>query len=145
MTTPSSTAQAHRARFRTGPPARFRTRFRTRFRFGSTILAAGAVLTLGAGLTACEGGVAQCLDGHQCTVGIRTDGADASTTVRVFGGDSPLTMTVGHITDRYAEVTIGDTGKTVDKESETAVGNVKVTVRKADEDEHFAEIHVERG
>ncbi|MFI8456402.1 hypothetical protein [Kitasatospora sp. NPDC085464] len=132
MTTASSTAKAHR------------TSLRTRFRFGSAILAAGAVLTLGAGLTACEGGVALCLDDHKCTVGIKTDGADASKTVKVFGGDNPMKMTVGHITDNSAEVTIGDNKKTVDKDAETDVGTVRVTIRKADKGDHFAEVHVER-
>ncbi|MFF7988523.1 hypothetical protein ACFZDG_01875 [Kitasatospora xanthocidica] len=132
MTTASSTAKAHR------------TSLRTRFRIGSAIVAAGAVLTLGAGLAACEGGVALCLDDHKCTVGIKTDGVDASKTVKVFGGDNPMKMTVGHISDSGAEVTIGDNKKTVSKDSETAVGNVRVTIRKSDRSDHFAEVHVER-
>ncbi|MFJ6616356.1 hypothetical protein ACIQOW_02085 [Kitasatospora sp. NPDC091335] len=132
MTTASRTPNPHR------------TRLRTRFRRGPALLAAGAVLVLGAGLTACEGGVALCLDDRTCTVGIKTDGADAAKTVKIFGGDNPMKLTMSHITDNSAEVTIGEDRKTVTKDSQTSVGNVKVTLRKADKGDHYAEVHVER-
>ncbi|MFI2611046.1 hypothetical protein [Kitasatospora sp. NPDC018619] len=122
----------------------YRTRHRPRFRRGPALLAAGAVLVLGAGLTACEGGVALCLDDYKCTVGIKTDGADGTKTVKVFGGDNPMTMTVGGITDDSAEVTIGDSRRTAAKGTETSVGGVRVTLRKANRGDHYAEVHVER-
>ncbi|MFF4378883.1 hypothetical protein [Kitasatospora sp. NPDC001547] len=136
MTTARSTPDPH--------PTRPRTRPRTRFRRGPALLAAGAVLVLGAGLTACEGGVALCLDDHKCTVGIKTDKADGTKTVKVFGGDDPMSMTVGRITDDSAEVTIGDDRKTATKDSETTVGSARVTLRKTNKGDHYAEVHVER-
>ncbi|MFJ7248689.1 hypothetical protein ACIQWA_29245 [Kitasatospora sp. NPDC098652] len=133
----------------TGGRTRTRTRSRTRGRLlpggrRPALLAAAAVLTLGAGLTACEGGAALCLDDNSCTLSVRTDGADASKTVKVFGGDHPLDMTVGRITDKNADVTVGGDRKTVDKDSESTVGGVKVTLRKADKGDHYAELHVNR-
>ncbi|MBO1414843.1 hypothetical protein [Streptomyces sp. FH025] len=133
MTTAGSTATPHRTRNRPLPAVR-----------RPALLAAAAVLALGAGLTACEGGVALCLDDNSCTLSVRTDGADAVKSVKVFGGDHPLDMTIGHITDTTAEVTVGDDRKTVDKGTEAAVGRVKVTLRKADKGDHFAELRVTR-
>ncbi|MFH9348417.1 hypothetical protein [Kitasatospora sp. NPDC017646] len=133
MTTARSTPAAARTRNRSLPAVR-----------RPALLAAAAVLALGAGLTACEGGVALCLDDNSCTLSVKTDGADASKTVKVFGGDHPLDMTVGHITDGNADVTIGGEKKTVDKGSETTVGGVKVTLRKADKGDHYTELHVNR-
>ncbi|MEV7183442.1 hypothetical protein [Kitasatospora sp. NPDC093102] len=132
MTTARSTPNPHR------------TRLRTRFRHGPALLAAGAVLMLGAGLTACEGTVALCLDDHKCTVTVTTDGDDDSKTVKVFGGDKAMNMTVGHITDNSAEVTIGDSKKTLTKNSETSVGGVRVTLRETEKKRHYVEAHVER-
>ncbi|MFF2543339.1 hypothetical protein ACFVUY_12320 [Kitasatospora sp. NPDC058063] len=136
MTTARSTPGPHRTR-----PG---TRLGTRFRRGPAFLAAGAVLVLGAGLTACEGGVALCLDDHKCTVDIKTDKADGTKTVKVFGGDNPMRMTVGHIGDNSAEVTVGDDRKTATKDSETSVGGVRITLRKTNKDDHYAEVHIER-
>ncbi|MFD7452290.1 hypothetical protein [Kitasatospora sp. NPDC059827] len=141
MTSARSTPTAPRTRGRV--PTRTRGRLLPAVR-RPALLAAAAVLTLGAGLTACEGGVALCLDDNSCTLSVRTDGADASKTVKVFGGDHPLDMTVGRITDKNAEVTIGGDKKTVDKDSESTVGGVKVTLRKADKGDHYAELHVNR-
>ncbi|MFG2916490.1 hypothetical protein ACGF0D_26825 [Kitasatospora sp. NPDC048298] len=144
MTTARSTPDPHRPRPRTGFRAHFGTRSRARSRRGPAFLAAGAVLVLGAGLTACEGGVALCLDDHKCTVGIKTDKADGTKTVKVFGGDNPMEMTVGHITDNSAEVTIGDRKKTAAMDSETSVNSVRITLRKVNKADHYAELHVER-
>lgn len=140
MTTVSNTSDPHRPRAR----ARFGTGSRARFRRGPAALAAGAVLVLGVGLTACEAGVTLCPDDHRCTVGIKTGSTDGAKTVKVFGGDRPLEMTVGHITDDSAEVAVGDQRKTAGTDSETSVGGVRVTLRKADRDDHYAELHVER-
>ncbi|MFH8380800.1 hypothetical protein ACH4E7_07645 [Kitasatospora sp. NPDC018058] len=41
-------------------------------------------------------------------------------------------------------VTVGDAGKTVDKGGEITVGEVTVTLRKADRGDHYAELHVNR-
>ncbi|MEV8325010.1 hypothetical protein [Kitasatospora sp. NPDC056731] len=135
MTT-ASTPNSHRtpARRRFGPAVHRRA-----------LLAAGAVLTLGAGLTACDGGVALCLDDDSCDVVVRTDGADAFKTLQVFGGDRTVKMTVGHITDSTVEVAVGDERKTVGKDAETAVGAAKVTLRKADKGDRYAELHVTHG
>ncbi|MGW3072205.1 hypothetical protein [Kitasatospora sp. NPDC001132] len=142
MTTARSTPDPHHPRSRTGFRAHFGTRSRSRR--GPVFLAAGAVLVLGAGLTACEGGVALCLDDHKCTVGIKTDKAEGTKTVKVFGGDNPMEMTVGHVTDDSAEVTIGDRKKTAAMDSETSVNSVRITLRKANKADHYAELHVER-
>ncbi|MFE3875538.1 hypothetical protein ACFXPX_14195 [Kitasatospora sp. NPDC059146] len=141
MTSARSTPTAPRTRGRV--PSRAHGRLLPAVR-RPALLVSAAVLTLGAGLTACEGGVALCLDDNSCTLSVRTDGADASKTVKVFGGDHPLDMTVGRITDKNAEVTIGGDKKTVDKDSESTVGGVKVTLRKADKGDHYAELHVNR-
>ncbi|MFJ9695043.1 hypothetical protein [Kitasatospora sp. NPDC101183] len=125
-----TTARADRRR----PPALVR----------SALLVTAAVLALGAGTTACEGGVALCLDDNSCTLSIRTGSDDGSKTVKVFGGEHPLEMTVGHVTDGTAEVKIGDDRKTVDKGKEGTVGGVKVILRKSDKEDHFAELHVSR-
>ncbi|MEU1287525.1 hypothetical protein [Kitasatospora sp. NPDC005856] len=125
-------------------PRPYRTRPGTRLRRGPALLAAGAVLVLGAGLTACEGGVALCLDDHKCTVGITTDEAGGTKTVKVFGGDKPMELTVGHIGDSSAEVTIGDARKTATKDAETSVGGVRIILRKTSKADHYAELHVER-
>ncbi|MFJ3214976.1 hypothetical protein ACIPLC_03520 [Kitasatospora sp. NPDC086801] len=125
-----------------------RTPARRRFRPAvrrPALLAAGAVLALGAGLTACEGGVALCLDDDSCDVVVRTDDADASKTLQVFGGDRTVKMTVGHITDSTVEVAVGDDRQTVGKDAETAVGQAKVTLRKANKDDRYAELRVTRG
>ncbi|MFD8706094.1 hypothetical protein ACFV1W_26405 [Kitasatospora sp. NPDC059648] len=64
--------------------------------------------------------------------------------VKVFGGDHRLDMTVGHIADQQADVTIGGEKKTADKGSEATVGGVKVTLRKADKGDHYAELRLSR-
>ncbi|MBV2153713.1 hypothetical protein [Kitasatospora sp. SUK 42] len=133
MTTAGTTATPRRTRNRPLPAVR-----------RPALLAAAAVLALGAGLTACEGDVTVCLDDNSCTLSVRTDGPDAAKSVKVFGGDHQLDMTVGHITDTTAEVTIGTDRKTVDKDIEAAVGGIKVTLRKADKGTHFAELRVTR-
>ncbi|MFF3003883.1 hypothetical protein ACFVTF_13855 [Kitasatospora sp. NPDC057940] len=135
MTT-ANTPNSHRtrARRRFGPAAHRRA-----------LLAAGAVLTLGAGLTACDGGAALCLDDDSCDVVVRTDDAEAAKSLQIFGGDRTVKMTVSHITDSTAEVAVGDERKTVGKGAETAVGAAKVTLRKADKGDRYAELHVTRG
>ncbi|WP_406197974.1 hypothetical protein OH807_13295 [Kitasatospora sp. NBC_01560] len=107
-------------------------------------LAAGAVLLLGGGLVACEGGASLCLNDNTCDVVVRTDGGDSARTVEVFDGDRKLKLTVGHITDRAAEVTIGGETKTLAEDAETAVGAAKITLRNADAHDHYAELHVSR-
>lgn len=135
MTT-GRTPNSHRTRDRHGlVPARRRP----------ALLAAGAVLALGAGLTACGGSGSLCLDDDSCDVVVRTDDADASKTVQVFGGSHTMKMAVGHITDSTVEVAVGDDRKTVGKDVETTIGQAKVTLHKANKGDRSAELHVTRG
>ncbi|MFB8237248.1 hypothetical protein ACFC58_11930 [Kitasatospora purpeofusca] len=110
----------------------------------SAALAAGAVLLLGAGLTACKGGVSLCLDDNSCDVAVHTEKADSTHTVEVFGGDRTVTLTVGRITDTTAEVKVGDDTKTLTEDIETTVGSARITLRHANAHEHTAELHVVR-
>ncbi|WP_327676477.1 hypothetical protein [Kitasatospora sp. NBC_00458] len=110
----------------------------------SAALAAGAVLLLGAGLTACKGGASLCLSDDSCDVVVRTDDAGSTHTVEVFGGDRAVRLTVGRITDTTAEVKLGEDTKTLTEDTETAVGGAKVTLRHASAREHSAELHVVR-
>ncbi|MFB7669788.1 hypothetical protein ACFC26_00075 [Kitasatospora purpeofusca] len=110
----------------------------------SAALAAGAVLLLGAGLTACKGGVSLCLNDNSCDVAVHTEKADGTHTVEVFGGDKTLSLTVGRITDTTAEVKLGEDTKTLTEDVETSVGSAKITLRHADAQEHTAELHVVR-
>ncbi|MFJ9947625.1 hypothetical protein [Kitasatospora sp. NPDC091207] len=108
------------------------------------LLAAAAVLLLGAGLTACKGGASLCTTDTSCDVVVRTDGGDATHSVEVFGGDRTVKLTISHITDKAAEVKIGDETRTITEGAETAVGTAKITLRKADAHDHYAELHVSR-
>ncbi|MFE2726356.1 hypothetical protein [Kitasatospora sp. NPDC059327] len=108
------------------------------------LLGAAAVLLLGAGLTACEGGASLCTTDTGCDVVVRTDGGDATHSVEVFSGDRTVKLTIGHITDSAAEVKIGDETKTIGEGVETAVGAAKITLREADAHDHYAELHVSR-
>ncbi|MER7706244.1 hypothetical protein ABTX81_25535 [Kitasatospora sp. NPDC097605] len=110
----------------------------------SAALAAGAVLLLGAGLTACKGGVSLCLDDNSCDVAVRTENADSTHTVEVFGGDKTLKLTVGRITDITAEVRLGEETKTLTEEAETTIGSARITLHHANAREHTAELHVVR-
>ncbi|MET9403077.1 hypothetical protein [Kitasatospora sp. NPDC002965] len=110
----------------------------------SAALAAGAVLLLGAGLTACKGGASLCLSDDSCDVVVRTDNADSTHTVEVFGGDRTVRLTVGRITDTTAEVRLGEETRTLTEDTETAVGTAKITLRHADARGHTAELHVVR-
>ncbi|MDY0810006.1 hypothetical protein [Kitasatospora purpeofusca] len=110
----------------------------------SAALTAGAVLLLGAGLTACKGGVSLCLDDNSCDVAVHTEKADGTHTVEVFGGDKALTLTVGRITDTTAEVKLGEDTRTLTEDVETTVGSAKITLRHASAHEHTAELHVVR-
>ncbi|MEV6973301.1 hypothetical protein [Kitasatospora sp. NPDC093806] len=110
----------------------------------SAALATAAVLLLGAGLTACEGGAALCLSDDSCDVVVHTDDADSTRTVEVFGGDRKVELTVGRITDTTAEVKLGTETKTLTEDTETVIGPAKVTLRRADAEEHAAQLHVAR-
>ncbi|MFE6870292.1 hypothetical protein ACFVFS_27530 [Kitasatospora sp. NPDC057692] len=132
---PTATHQEHRP---TSPPSRRRPAAR------SAALAAGAVLLLGAGLTACKGGVALCLDDNSCEVAVRTENADSTYSAEVFGGDRTLRLTVGRITDTTAEVRLGDETKTLTEGTETVMGPATVTLRHANAREHTAEVRVVR-
>ncbi|MER5353067.1 hypothetical protein ABT093_22375 [Kitasatospora sp. NPDC002551] len=107
-------------------------------------LAAGAVLLLGAGLTACKGGVSVCLDDISCTVTVRTDSSEAANTIEVFGSGKTLWLTVGRITDTTAEVRLGDETRTLTEDKATVIGAVTVTLRHANAREHSAELQVVR-
>ncbi|MFE6745868.1 hypothetical protein ACFVGM_08460 [Kitasatospora purpeofusca] len=110
----------------------------------SAALAAGAVLLFGAALGACKGGVSFCPDDNSCDVAVRTEKADSTHTVEVFGGDRALSLTVGRITDTTAEVELGGDTKTLTEDIETGVGSAKITLRRANGQEHTAELHVVR-
>ncbi|MER6395048.1 hypothetical protein ABT263_03165 [Kitasatospora sp. NPDC001603] len=109
-----------------------------------TLFAAAAVLLLGAGLTACEGGAALCTSDNSCDVVVRTEGGDSTRTVEVFGGDRTVELTISHITDTAAEVKPGDDTRTVAEGAETAIGTAKITLRNANAHDHHAELHVSR-
>ncbi|MGV9263731.1 hypothetical protein ACWDRR_03575 [Kitasatospora sp. NPDC003701] len=110
----------------------------------SALLAAGAVLVLGAGLTACKGGASLCTTDNSCDVVVRTDGGDSTHTVEIFGGDRTVKLIVSHITDTAAEVKLGDETRTVAEGVETAVGTTKITLRNANAHDNYAELHVSR-
>ncbi|SDT77675.1 hypothetical protein SAMN05216371_5506 [Streptomyces sp. TLI_053] len=110
----------------------------------SAALAVGAALLLGSGLTACKGGVSLCLHDDSCDVAVRTDKADGTHTVEVFGGDKAVTLTVGRITDTTAEVKLGEETRTLTEDVETTVGSARITLRHADAHDHTAELHVVR-
>ncbi|WP_380284851.1 hypothetical protein [Kitasatospora purpeofusca] len=110
----------------------------------SAALAVGAALLLGAGLTACKGGVSLCLDDNSCTVAVRTETADSTHAVEVFGGDKTLKLTVGRITDTTAEVKLGDETKTLTEDTATVIGAATITLHHANAREHTAELHVVR-
>ncbi|MFI8080603.1 hypothetical protein ACIF6L_07440 [Kitasatospora sp. NPDC086009] len=109
-----------------------------------TLFAAAAVLLLGAGPTACEGGAALCTSDNSCDVVVRTAGGDSTHTVEVFGGDRTVELIVSHITDSAAEVRLGDDTRTVAEGAETAIGTAKITLRDANAHDHDAELHVSR-
>ncbi|MFB7471207.1 hypothetical protein [Kitasatospora sp. NPDC056184] len=141
---PTATHQEHRPTFpstrRPGPrPGRSRVPA-----VRSAALAAGAVLLLGAGLAACKGGVALCLDDNSCDVAVRTENADSTYSAEVFGGDKTLKLTVGRITDTTAEVRLGDETKTLTEGTATVMGSATVTLRHANAREHTAEVRVVR-
>ncbi|WP_030391563.1 hypothetical protein [Kitasatospora purpeofusca] len=127
-----------------GLPGGLSTSRRRRPAVRSAALAVGAVLLLGAGLTACKGGVSLCLNDNSCDVAVHTEKADSTHTVEVFGGDKTLSLTVGRITDTTAEVKLGEDTKTLTEDVETSVGSAKITLRHADAQEHTAELHVVR-
>ncbi len=110
----------------------------------STAFVAGAVLLLGAGLAACKGGASLCVDDNRCDVVVRTENADSTHTVEVFGGDRTLRLTVGRITDTTAEVRLGEDTRTLTEDAETTVGVAKITLHHADAHAHTAELHVVR-
>ncbi|MFE7192477.1 hypothetical protein [Kitasatospora sp. NPDC057541] len=110
----------------------------------SAALAVGAVVLLGAGLTACKGGVALCLDDNSCDVAVRTENADSTYSAEVFGGAKTLKLTVGRITDTTAEVKLGDETKTLTEGTDTVFGSATVSLRHANAREHTAELHVVR-
>ncbi|MFF7589606.1 hypothetical protein ACFZCK_19185 [Kitasatospora purpeofusca] len=150
---PANPPPEHRPGLRsTGPaagpatdlPAGFPAGRRGRPAVRSAVLAAGAVLLLGTGLTACKGGVSLCLNDNSCDVAVHTEKADSTHTVEVFGGDKTLTLTVGRITDTTAEVKLGEDTKTLTEDIETSVGSAKITLRHADAQGHTAELHVVR-
>ncbi|MFI9326217.1 hypothetical protein ACIGZJ_01585 [Kitasatospora sp. NPDC052868] len=102
------------------------------------------MLLLTTGLTACKASAALCSDDDSCDVVVRTDGADAANTVEVFGGDRSVKLTVSHITDTSAEVKVGEETRTLTEKTEAAIGQARITLRRAVAGDHYAELHVSR-
>ncbi|MFF2348859.1 hypothetical protein ACFVVL_03645 [Kitasatospora sp. NPDC058115] len=144
----SAPTSPHQDRHPTSRPAARRSRPSPGRRRGpavrSAALAAGAVLLLGAGLTACKGGVSLCLDDNSCDVAVRTENADSTYSAEVFGGDKTLKLTVGRITDTTAEVKLGDETRTLTEGAATVIGSATVTLRHANAHDHTAELRVVR-
>ncbi|MFB6890814.1 hypothetical protein ACFCX4_16035 [Kitasatospora sp. NPDC056327] len=112
--------------------------------FRPAALVAGAVLVLGAGLTACEGGAALCLDDDSCEVVVHTDSAESTRSVEVFSGGRKLNLTVGRITDSTVEIKLGNETKTFTEDVETTIGPARITLRSAHAKDRAAEFHVVR-
>ncbi|MFF2039138.1 hypothetical protein ACFVVX_01820 [Kitasatospora sp. NPDC058170] len=136
----TTTTAPRPARDPAGPPVRT-ARARTA---RTALLAAGAVLLLTTGLAACKAGATLCTEDDSCDVVVRTDGADASNTVEVFGSDRTVKLTVSHITDTSAEVKLGGETRTLTEKTEATIGQTKITLRKAVAGDHYAELHVSR-